>query len=191
MMPRRPRSASPEKNRGRTQGGTARLRTKAPIRKTNGSSRVASAPRGGCSRRFTKAPARSPRSAPRAKTAEAPKAVAGDPKDHDESGAMTLKGNGRRRPRTAPDKVPPTRPRHVLPSPKIRSPPASLRPKSIGVPPPKTTAIGFARKAGRKNQKAWGIASRDTGLSNGRLADIGNATVTAEIEVARSTSVQR
>src|SRR5881392_1390886 len=32
----------------------------------------------------------SPRSAPRAKTAEAPKAVAGDPKDHDESGAMTL-----------------------------------------------------------------------------------------------------
>src|SRR2546426_168239 len=30
----------------------------------------------------------------------------------------------------------------------------------MGVPPPKATAIGFATKAGRKNHKACGIASR-------------------------------
>src|SRR5207245_526517 len=83
-----------------------------------------------------------------------------DPNDHEEFGAKRLNGTVKRKPRNAPDNVPPTRPRHVFPSPKSRSRSRRVRPKSMGVPPPKTTAIGFDTKAGRKTHKACRIDSR-------------------------------
>src|SRR5207244_6909864 len=110
---------------------------------------------------------RTPTKPPERRTAEATNATAGGPKDHDEDGARRSNGRDRRSPRIAPARVPPTRPRHVLPSPKIRCPSERLRPRSIDGPPPKTTAIGFAMKAGRKNHRAWGIASRATGAAEG------------------------
>src|SRR5207244_71245 len=167
MMARSPRSASPEKNRGTDQDGMARLRNSAPTTKSYSSRPYAFAPRGRCILRFTNAPTRSPRRAPKARAAEATNATDGGPKDHDEDGARRSNGRDRRSPRIAPAKVPPTRPRHVLPSPKIRCPSERLRPRSIGGPPPKTTAVGFAMKAGRKNHRAWGIASRATGAAEG------------------------
>src|SRR6266516_1941499 len=163
MMARRPRSASPEKNRGTDHVGIARLTRSPPTTKSYWSRRGALAPRGLCIRRLMDAPQRSQRRAPNARKAEAPKAPAGGPNDHEDAGSRISKGRERRRPKTAPDAVPPTRPLQVLPSPKIRSPSERVRPKSIGVPPPKTTAIGFATNAGRKNQTACGIASRAFG----------------------------
>src|SRR5207244_1655325 len=140
--------------------GFVRLRRSAPTTKSYWSRTGAFAPRGLCIRRLRNAPARSPRSAPKARTAEAPNATPTGPNDHVEFGAKRLNGAVKSRPRNAPDNVPPTRPRHVFPSPKSRSRSPSVRPKSMRVPPPTTTAIGFATKAGRKNHKACGIASR-------------------------------
>src|SRR2546421_7223660 len=37
----------------------------------------------------------------------------------------------------------------------------------MGAPPPVTTAKGLATNAGRKNHRAWGIASRATGTAEG------------------------
>src|SRR5438552_7753559 len=169
MMARSPKSASPEKNRGTDQDGIARLRNSAPTTKSYWSRPDAFAPRGRCRRRFTNAPTRSPRRAPKERMAEAANATAGGPKDHDEDGVRRWNGRDRRSPRIDPARVPPTRPRHVLPSPKIRCPSERLRPRSIGGPPPKTTAIGFAMNAGRKNHRAWGIASRATGAAEGEI----------------------
>src|SRR3989440_7788833 len=165
MMARSPRSGSPEKNRGTDHDGTRRLRRSAPTTKSYWSRPDAFAPRGRCILRFTKAPARSPRRAPKARTAEATNATAGGPKDHEEDGARTSNGRDRTRPRIAPEAVPPTRPRHVLPSPKIRCPSERFRPPSMGAPPPESTAKGLATNAGRKNHRAWGIASRATGAA--------------------------
>src|SRR5436309_1550574 len=124
MMARRPRSASPEKNRGTDREGIARLKRRAPRTKSYWSSPDACAPRGRCIRLLTKAPARSPRSAPKARTAEAPRASGTvDPRDQLDEGEMTRNGAERRSPRTAPPEVPPTRPRQVLPSPNMCSPP--------------------------------------------------------------------
>src|SRR5438445_422903 len=75
MMARSPRSASPEKSRGTDHHGMVRLRRSAPTTKSYWSRTGALAPRGLCMRRFRKAPARSPRSAPKARTAEAAKAA--------------------------------------------------------------------------------------------------------------------
>src|SRR5213595_1324347 len=177
MMARRPRSASPEKNRGPDHEGIARLRRSPPRTKSYWSSPDAFAPRGRCIRLLTKAPARSPRRAPKARTAEARRASGTvDPRDQLDEGERTRNGAERRNPRTAPLAVPPTRPRQVLPSPNRRSPSRKVRPRSIGRPPPKRTAAGFATKAGRKNHRAWGIDSRGTGPSKGRARDIGNPT---------------
>src|SRR5438034_1213916 len=177
MMARRPRSASPEKNRGTDHEGIARLKRSAPRTKSYWSSPDAFAPRGRCIRLLTKAPARSPRSAPKARTAEAPRASGTvDPKDQLDEGARTRNGAERRSPRTAAPAVPATSPRQVVPSPNRRSPSRKVRPRSIGRPRPKRTAAGFATKAGRKNHRAWGIDSRGTGPSKGRARDIGNPT---------------
>src|SRR5207249_7096010 len=88
----------------------------APTTKSYWSRTGAFAPRGLCIRRLKNAPARSPRSAPKARTAEAANAKPYDPEDHVEFGAKRLKGTVKRSPSNAPDSVPPTRPRHVLPS---------------------------------------------------------------------------
>src|SRR5947208_271682 len=140
--------------------GIVRLRRSAPTTKSYWSRTGAFAPRGLCIRRLRNAPTRSPRSAPKARTAEAPNATPIDPNDQVEFGAKRLNGTVKSKPKNAPASVPPTSPRHVFPSPKSRSRSRRVRPKSMGVPPPKTTAIGFATKAGRKNHKACGIASR-------------------------------
>src|SRR5437762_12938649 len=119
MMARRPRSASPEKNRGTDHDGIARLRNSAPTTKSYWSRPDAFAPRARCIRRFTNAPTRSPRWAPKVRTAEATNATAGGPKDHDEDGARRANGRDRRSPRIVLAEVPTTRTRHYLPSAKI------------------------------------------------------------------------
>src|SRR5207245_2788833 len=174
MMARSPRSASPEKNRETDHHGMVRLRSSAPTTKSYWSRIGALAPRALCIRRLTNAPTRSPKRAPKARTAEAANATPYDPKDQGELGATRLNGTDRSKPRNAPDRVPPTRPRQGFPSPKSRSPSRRVRPKSIGVPPPNTTAIGFATKAGRKNHKACGIDSRAIAAGVGRDPDIDN-----------------
>src|SRR5438128_2830042 len=165
MMARSPMNASPEKNHGEHHDEISRLTSTAPATKSYWSRPDAFAPRGRCILRFTNAPTRSPRRAPKARAAEATNATGGGPKDHDEDGARRSNGRDRRSPRIAPARVPPTRPRHVLPSPKIRCPSERLRPRSIVGPPPKTTHAGFAMKGGRKNHRAWGLASRATGAA--------------------------
>src|SRR5436309_528618 len=103
MMATSPRSASPEKNRGTDHPGFVRLRRSAPTTKSYWSRTGAFAPRGLCIRRLMNAPARSPRSAPKARTAEAPNATPTGPNDHVEFGAKRLNGAVKSRPRNAPD----------------------------------------------------------------------------------------
>src|SRR2546428_10269659 len=101
MMASKPRSASPEKNRGTDHGGTRRLRRSPPTTKSYWSRPDAFAPRGRCMRRFTNAPVRSPRRAPRARTAEETNATAGGPEDHEEDDPS--RSNGREDSKTRND----------------------------------------------------------------------------------------
>ena len=149
----RPQIASPVQKRASHQDGAARRRTRnVPIRKSYWSSPGAFAPRARLSRRLMNAPRRSPRRAPNGRRTRIPRTPGQSPKER--RGSTRGPTVARRRPRTMPDAIPPANPRHVFPSPSRRRPSLNVRPKSIGVPPPNTTAIGFATYAGRRNQNA-------------------------------------